>query len=217
MSDNNEDFTDAIIPQAVITHTIQSSVIEQRAFDGYINATALASAYKQATNKRRDVNHWLEQRRTKETLKRLSQKMGKPTFDLYQILRGSPQNGGGTWIHPDLTEGFTQWLNKTPKEELEKLIQKRLHQELGGDTEVLTLAGYIDLLTPTQIIEIKHVKSWKDGVGKVVLFGIDYPSHQKRLHLFGSGNCTFWGVIERYCKPLNILVTEENLKQQIRS
>jgi hypothetical protein len=49
---------------AVIAHNINNSVVEQRRLDGYINATALASAYKLATGKRRDVGHWLELERT---------------------------------------------------------------------------------------------------------------------------------------------------------
>lgn len=111
MSENNEDFIDAIVPQAVITHTIQSSVIEQRASDGYINATALANAYRQATGKRRDVSEWLTNKRTRESLEHLSAKTGKPVFELYQAFQGSPQNGGGTWIHPKLSVRFAIWLS----------------------------------------------------------------------------------------------------------
>lgn len=77
MSDNNEDFTGAITPQSVITHTIKSSIVEQRASDGYINATALANAYRQATGKRRDVSEWLTNKRTRESLEHLSAKTGK--------------------------------------------------------------------------------------------------------------------------------------------
>ncbi|BAZ18649.1 KilA-like protein (plasmid) [Calothrix sp. NIES-4071] len=111
MSDSNEEFTDAIVPQAIITRTIQSSVVEQRASDGYINATALASAYKKATGKRRDVASWLELERTKETLEHLSSITGKRVIELYQAFRGSPENGGGTWIHPKLGVRFAIWLS----------------------------------------------------------------------------------------------------------
>ncbi|BAT56823.1 KilA-like protein (plasmid) [Nostoc sp. NIES-3756] len=43
----------------VISHQLHGSPVEQRQRDGYINATALSSAYKLATGKRRDVAHWL--------------------------------------------------------------------------------------------------------------------------------------------------------------
>ena len=96
---------------AVIAHNINNSVVEQRNSDGYINATALSKAYKLATGKRRDVSEWLSNKRTKETLKHLSSKTGIPVIDLYQAFQGSPETGGGTWIHPKLAIRFGIWLS----------------------------------------------------------------------------------------------------------
>lgn len=96
---------------AVIAHNINDSVVEQRRLDGYINATALASAYKLATGKRRDVGEWLSNKRTQETLEHLSSKTGIPVIELYQVFQGSPENGGGTWIHPKLAIRFGIWLS----------------------------------------------------------------------------------------------------------
>lgn len=86
----------------IISHKVNESFVEQRQSDGYVNATALTRAYKLATGKRRDVRHWLELERTKETLQHLNSITGIPVIDLYQVFRGSPENGGGTWIHPKL-------------------------------------------------------------------------------------------------------------------
>ena len=44
---------------------------------------------------------------------------------------------------------------------VEHQIRDRLHQKLGGLKEVATPAGRIDLLTDTEIIEIKRVSDWK--------------------------------------------------------
>jgi KilA-N domain len=96
---------------AVIAHNIKDSVVEQRQSDGYINATALAAAYKLTTGKRRDVGHWLELERTKETLAHLSSITGIPVIELCQVFRGSPLSGGGTWIHPKLAIRFGIWLS----------------------------------------------------------------------------------------------------------
>jgi hypothetical protein len=96
---------------AVIAHNINNSVVEQRQSDGYINATALTRAYKLETGKRRDVGHWLELERTKETLEHLSSITGIPVIELYQVFRGSPSGGGGTWIHPKLAIRFGIWLS----------------------------------------------------------------------------------------------------------
>lgn len=96
---------------AVIAHNINDSVVEQRRLDGYINATALTRAYKLATGKRRDVGEWLSNKRTQETLEHLSSKTGIPVIELYQVFQGSPENGGGTWIHPKLAIRFGIWLS----------------------------------------------------------------------------------------------------------
>lgn len=96
---------------AVITHNIHESVVEQRQSDGYINATALTRAYKLATGKRRDVSEWLSNKRTQESLNHLSLKTGIPVIELYQVFQGSPETGGGTWIHPKLAVRFGIWLS----------------------------------------------------------------------------------------------------------
>jgi KilA-N domain len=101
----------SIIDDTVITHRIQDSLVEQRQLDGYINATALTKAYKLATGKRRDVSEWLANKRTKETLEHLSSKTGISVIELYQAFQGSPENGGGTWIHPKLAVRFGIWLS----------------------------------------------------------------------------------------------------------
>ena len=95
----------------VITHNINESVVEQRKLDGYINATALTRAYKLASGKRRDVSEWLSNKRTQESLKHLSSKTDIPVIELYQVFQGSPETGGGTWIHPKLAVRFGIWLS----------------------------------------------------------------------------------------------------------
>jgi len=70
----------------------------------------------------------------------------------------------------------------------EKEIKLKLHRELGGVIEVETDSGSIDLLTESEIIEIKSGKNWKHAVGQVLMYAIDYPKHNKRIHLFDIEN-----------------------------
>jgi hypothetical protein len=95
------------------------------------------------------------------------------------------------------------------KKYVERQIQHCLWQQLGGETEVETLAGRIDLLTSTEIIEIKRASAWKEAVGQVIVYGHYYPSHDKRIHLFGSAHTSFRSLIDRHCKKLKITVTWE--------
>ena len=121
---------------SVITHRVNDTLIEQRQSDGYVNATALAKAYKLTSGKRRDVGHWLEMDRTKETLQHLSSITGIPVIELYQVFRGSSENGGGTWIHPRLAVRFGVWLS----DEFGYLVEEWVNQWLtSGLTQDKTL------------------------------------------------------------------------------
>lgn len=91
---------------------------------------------------------------------------------------------------------------------VEDEVRNRLHQQLGGLIEVTTPAGRIDLLTDSEIIEVKMVQDWKAAMGQVLAYGGFYPSHQKRIHLFGKlGNAL--ASAESICQELNIFVTFE--------
>lgn len=89
----------------------------------------------------------------------------------------------------------------------EKVIQLRLHQELGGEIEVETAVGFIDLLTKDEIIEIKEGRNWKHAVGQILMYGIEYPSHNKRIHLFDMEKSA---IVEDHCKFYNVSVSYES-------
>lgn len=66
----------------------------------------------------------------------------------------------------------------------EKQVRDALARITRGEIEWATPAGYIDVFTKDEVIEIKHYKNWKNGVGQVKAYGEYHPSHKKRLHLF---------------------------------
>lgn len=66
----------------------------------------------------------------------------------------------------------------------EHSVRDALSSRLGGTIEVLTPSGCIDCLTADEIIEVKYYRNWKSGIGQVMSYGTNYPSHKKRLHLF---------------------------------
>lgn len=57
---------------------------------------------------------------------------------------------------------------------------------MGRLVEVFTPAARVDLVTNTEIIEVKAVKDWKAALGQILIYSAFYPDHQKRLHLFGT-------------------------------
>ena len=89
---------------SIINHEVDGLTVGQQKENGYINATRLTQAHKQMTGRRRDVANWLSNKRVQETLNHLSLNTGKSVNELCKVVQGSPENGGGTWIHPDLLE-----------------------------------------------------------------------------------------------------------------
>lgn len=98
--------------------------VEQRVDDGFINGTVMCTAHG------KDVAQWFLNRSTIELLLALAFRLGKSVDikdwnsndssvtrlaalfpDLIRVRRGSPANGGGTWIHPKLAVHLAQWCN----------------------------------------------------------------------------------------------------------
>jgi len=93
----------------------------------------------------------------------------------------------------------------------ERNIRDRLSIELKGSVEVSCLDGLIDILTPSELIEIKNAKNWKAAFGQVLIYGFSYPSHFKRIHLFGSVHGLLRERIELHGKRMNVRVTWEDI------
>lgn len=106
---------------ALITHTVQNSVVEQRAEDGYINATAMCKAAGKL------FGHYRENGTTKEFLQELETDIGIPISGLVQTIKGgnAPQ---GTWVHPQVAINLAQWLS--PKFAVQ--VSKWVHEWMSG-------------------------------------------------------------------------------------
>lgn len=100
---------------SLIQHEVNNSVIEQRAQDGYINATELCKA---AGKK---FNDYSRLEATVAYLAELSKQEGLPVIagnpaikekqPLIESRPGSPAAGGGTWVHPQVAINLGQWLS----------------------------------------------------------------------------------------------------------
>lgn len=90
---------------SLIPHKVGSEIIQQRATDGYINATAMCKA----ANK-----NWFDYRRQKTTqpfLEELASAAGIPAAELIQSLSGGHPHLQGTWVHPQVAIHLAQWLS----------------------------------------------------------------------------------------------------------
>ncbi|MEY3331778.1 MAG: hypothetical protein RLZZ176_78 [Cyanobacteriota bacterium] len=95
-----------------------------------------------------------------------------------------------------------------PKEKrLETVLCEGLSLELHGETEVKTPIGYIDIMTDSQIIEVKRVRKWKWALGQILVYGLYYPDHKKRIHLFGRCKESKLQTIKDHCGKFDVVVT----------
>lgn len=91
----------------------------------------------------------------------------------------------------------------------ESYYRDKLARKLNGKIEISTPVGRIDILTSTEIIEVKSVKGWKQAMGQIIAYGEYYPDRHKRIHLFGEipNNSS---TIEKCCLRQNIVVSWED-------
>jgi hypothetical protein len=88
----------------LIPHKVAESIVDQRASDGYINATAMCKAAG------RLFGHYRSNDGTEAFLKALEADIGIPISQLIQVLRGA-NVVQGTWVHPQVAIHLAQWLS----------------------------------------------------------------------------------------------------------
>jgi hypothetical protein len=115
----------------------------------------------------------------------------------------------------DELELLPDWCKIQRKNHPERVVRDRLQAQLGGKVEAYTKFGLIDLLTETELIEIKVVNRWKDAIGHILAKSEKYPNHQKRLHLFGHQE-PILDNIQEVCDRLKIRVTFEIVEKTDR-
>lgn len=91
------------------------------------------------------------------------------------------------------------------EERKERKWQLEIASREGGECEVETRFGRIDVLTQTKLIEIKKASNWKHAIGQVLVYGIDYPEHEKWIYLFDWTSQDI-PVINRGCAELGMNV-----------
>lgn len=89
----------------LIPHKIGLEIIQQRAKDGYINATAMCNAAG------RPWSRYWEVKQTREFADALCSDIGIPISELIQSVKGGIPELQGTWVHPQVAIHLAQWLS----------------------------------------------------------------------------------------------------------
>ena len=99
-----------------------------------------------------------------------------------------------------------------PADETERRIRDRLKVEFSGEVEVITAVGRIDLLTSTEVIEIKNIDNPKEALGKILAYSSFFPEHDKRIHLFGHSDLSELTLAQATCSDFEIAITFEEVE-----
>lgn len=117
----------------LIPHQISDKIIEQRAVDGYINATAMCRAAGKL------FGHYNENAATKAFLDELATDVGIPISGLVQTIKGGA-GLQGTWVHPHVAVNLAQWLS--PKFAVQ--VSRWVHEWLSGKHTPTTLSWHLE-------------------------------------------------------------------------
>lgn len=99
---------------------------------------------------------------------------------------------------------------KSKKVNLESDVVNKLinREKLKCKREVSTPTGRIDILTDSELIEVKEYSNYKSAIGQLICYGNSYPKHKLRLHLFNVKEKSV-DHIKLICDNLDIKLTFE--------
>ena len=86
----------------------------------------------------------------------------------------------------------------------ERDISRLLAARENGECEVKTLAGFIDVLTPSVLYEVKTASGWKGALGQVLSYGKYYPDRKLKLYLYGKTSGEQKQLIKEQCAAHNV-------------
>lgn len=122
---------------------------------------------------------------------------------------------GGQAIRQALLELIEYKEAETSSRVKECSVRNALASSVGGEAEVEPPAGNIDVLSDTEVIEVKYYRQWKHGLGQVLAYHSFYPRLAKRLHLFAhtgeAGTRKYFELAQSVCDRHVVRVTFEEI------
>jgi hypothetical protein len=196
----------------ILSATVCARTIEHFTFDARSKTEEALFAYRKFAVK--GINAWIQDATAyrvylilQKAVRMRVQLSAPEIMEQAKISRSGYSTAVGKLADADL---LPEWCSIKRKRHPERDVRDRLQAELGGQVEAYTRYGLIDLLTATELIEIKTVDRWKDAVGHILAKAHRYPNHAKRLHLFSSEE-PILETIEQVCTPHDIRVTYEKV------
>lgn len=169
----------------------------------FINATKLCKEYS------KEFKHWKENKSNQELIIEVEKlSIFSNNKAIIIINGGKNQIIKGTYVHELLIDNIIEWMLKPCNICNEHNIVLKLNNKLNGQLEVDTPCGKIDIVTNTEIIEVKKYKLWKHALGQILVYGYYYPDKNKRIHLFNCENNNM-NIIETIYTIHNVILSYE--------
>jgi hypothetical protein len=187
---------------ACITYQIDGISIHKRLADSMYNLTGFCQQF------RRNVKTWRISQKTQAYIQEVAARQNLPLDKVCQWQQKSGTWGNihillhvAQWLSPKFLYKMLDWARRTQDietlyndimtlEPLEMVSPERdvtlqLQESEGGEIEVETSVGRIDLLTRTHIVEVKRAKHWKQAMGQVLCYKQALrDARVPRIHLF---------------------------------
>ena len=127
--------------------------------------------------------------------------------------RGGTPEDRGTWAIEEVAIDFNRWLSQSPSKKSSKIfecsIRDSLANKVQGETEVPCKSGVVDIVTNSEIIEVKKIQLWKSAIGRSLVYACEFKGLKPRIHLFGKASKGYKAMIILFCSELSVSVTFE--------
>lgn len=112
-----------------------SSITFQRGDNVMVNATEMAISFS------KKPVEWMRNQQAKDFITELSKVRNLTFADLVIVRKGSPENGGGTWLHEDVALEFARWLSPAfaiwCNDRIKELLQTGVTTTANDDETIL--------------------------------------------------------------------------------
>jgi KilA-N domain len=180
----------------IILHQVGAVTVGLDKKDGYVNATALCSAFNTQKGTNKQPSDWVRSKRAKEYIDYVAGIRGIPREKLV-VSRAGNSEESGTWLHPDLADPFSSWLSV----EYEFFVSQWLQDWRSGKASDRFPDSTIGQVQTDPILEgVTHISAAIDcifatiGMKPQLLAGIkteaiaaNYPQYRPALEAAKSG------------------------------
>jgi hypothetical protein len=119
-------------------------------------------------------------------------------------------------INQDYMDSLKSLKPRRANDVVEAHVRDRLAESEKGQVEVLCDYGIVDVLTSSEIIEVKRSRNFLHALGQVLGYAESFPEHKKRVHLILEDNEEErLSRAKRICSKHGVKVTCEIVKDTI--